>query len=298
MRFSTHGFTMAALLTDVVEPLVGPAEIRRTRHLSLSIWIPAVILALMVAACFLGPFVFPVPNPNGGLESQALLAPFSPGHILGTDDLGNDILSRCLYGGRVSIEVGLGAVGLGLLFGTPLGMLAGYRGGTTDSLIMRFLDMFLAFPALVLALAVASYLGPNERDVIFAIGFFTVPAYARLARAATLRLGEQGFIAGAKMIGQRGRRIITHHVLPNVLPNLMTFGLLTVAIAIVVEATLDYLGAGVRPPQPSWGSLLATGQQYLSLAPWIALVPSCFLFVTVTSLNLLGDALRARLDAR
>jgi peptide/nickel transport system permease protein len=177
-------------------------------------------------------------------------------------------------------------------------MLAGYRGGTTDSLIMRFLDMFLAFPALVLALAVASYLGPNERDVIFAIGFFTVPAYARLARAATLRLGEQGFIAGAKLIGQRGRKIITHHVLPNVLPNLMTFGLLTIAIAIVVEATLDYLGAGVRPPQPSWGSLIATGQQYLSLASWIALVPSCFLFITVTSLNLLGDALRARLDAR
>jgi peptide/nickel transport system permease protein len=289
---------MAALLTDVAPPLVATVTLRRRRHVTWSIWIPAIILAFMVAACFIGPLIFHVPNPNGGLESQSLLAPFSRGHILGTDDLGNDILSRCLYGGRVSIEVGLGAVGLGLVLGTPLGMLAGYRGGVTDSLIMRFLDMFLAFPALVLALAVASYLGPNERDVIFAIGFFTVPAYARLARAATLRLGDQGFIAGAKMIGQRGRKVITHHVLPNVLPNLMTFGLLTIAIAIVVEATLDYLGAGVRPPQPSWGSLIATGQQYLSLAPWIALAPSCFLFVTVTALNLLGDALRARLDAR
>jgi peptide/nickel transport system permease protein len=277
---------MAALLTDVAPPLVAPVTRRRRRHVTWSIWIPAIILAFMVAACFIGPLIFHVPNPNGGLESQSLLAPFSRGHILGTDDLGNDILSRCLYGGRVSIEVGLGAVGLGLVR------------GVTDSLIMRFLDMFLAFPALVLALAVASYLGPNERDVIFAIGFFTVPAYARLARAATLRLGDQGFIAGAKMIGQRGRKVITHHVLPNVLPNLMTFGLLTIAIAIVVEATLDYLGAGVRPPQPSWGSLIATGQQYLSLAPWIALAPSCFLFVTVTALNLLGDALRARLDAR
>lgn len=261
------------------------------------IWGPAAVLVLMALACFFLPKLGTVPGPNAGSLSQARLPPLTAGHLLGTDDLGNDILSRCLYGGRVSIEVGLSSVGLGLLVGGAVGMWAGYVGGVIDTLVMRVLDMFLAFPSLVLAIAVATYLGPSERDVIFAIAFFTVPAFARLARASTLRVREQGYVLGARLIGQKERRILVGHVVPNVLPSLVTFALLTVALAMIIEAALDFLGVGVRAPTPSWGSIIASGDSDLSSAPWIVIMPAAFLFVTVMALNLLGDALRSRWEA-
>lgn len=261
---------------------------------SLGIWIPTAVLVVMIGACFLGPVIFNIPGPNVGDISQARLSPLTPGHLLGTDDLGNDVLSRCLYGGRVSMVVGFFSVALGLVVGGTLGMFAGYKGRAADAVITRVLDMFLAFPSLVLAIAVATYLGPSERNVIFAIAFFTVPAFARLARANTLRLRNQDFMVASSLIGQRDRRIISGHVVPNVLPSLVTFGLLTVAVAMIIEAALDYLGVGVRPPAPSWGSMIAAGQSDLSNAPWIVFAPACFLFVTVAFVNLLGDAVRAR----
>jgi peptide/nickel transport system permease protein len=258
------------------------------------VWVPAGVLLLMILACFVLPEVANIAGPNAGALGQARLPPLSAGHLLGTDDLGNDILSRCLYGGRISIEVGLSSVGLGLLVGGGVGMWAGYKGGVTDTLVMRVLDMFLAFPALVLAIAVATYLGPSERDVIFAIAFFTVPAFARLARASTLRVREQGYVMGARLIGQKERRILIGHIVPNVLPSLVTFALLTVALAMIIEAALDFLGVGVRAPTPTWGSIISSGDSDLSSAPWIVIMPAAFLFVTVMSLNLLGDALRSR----
>lgn len=261
---------------------------------SLGIWIPTAVLVVMIGACFLGPVILNIPGPNVGDIGQARLSPLTPGHLLGTDDLGNDVLSRCLYGGRVSMVVGFFSVALGLVVGGTLGMFAGYKGRAADAVITRVLDMFLAFPSLVLAIAVATYLGPSERNVIFAIAFFTVPAFARLARANTLRLRNQDFMVASSLIGQRDRRIISGHVVPNVLPSLVTFGLLTVAVAMIIEAALDYLGVGVRPPAPSWGSMIAAGQSDLSNAPWIVFAPACFLFVTVAFVNLLGDAVRAR----
>lgn len=264
---------------------------------SLGIWIPVAVLILIIGACFLGPILFNVANPNVGQISQARMPPLTAGHLLGTDALGDDVLSRTLHGGRVSVVVGLGSVALGLVVGGVVGMFAGYRGGITDAVITRVLDMFLAFPSLVLAIAVATYLGPSERNVIFAIAFFTVPAFARLARANTLRLRNLDFMVAADLIGQRERRIIFGHVVPNVLPSLVTFGLLSVAVAMILEAALDYLGVGVRPPQPSWGAMIAAGQTDLQAAPWIVFVPGAFLFVTAASLNLLGDAVRARWDS-
>jgi len=283
--------TLASELVSTEEP---PRRLSRRWRYSLRLWIPLTGLVLMLAACFLAPLVLHIDPPNGGLLTQAWLPPFSAGHLLGTDGLGNDVLSRCLYGGRVSFEVGFSSIGLGLIVGGTLGMVAGIKRGIVDVVIMRVLDIILAFPSLVLAMAVASYLGPNERDVIFAIAFFTIPAFARLARANTLRIRNQLFVVASRLSGQKDRRIISGHVVPHVLPRLLTFGLLTVGIAMIIEAALDFLGVGVRPPQPSWGAMMAAGQPNLSNAPWILFAPACFLFLTVVCINLLGDELRAR----
>jgi peptide/nickel transport system permease protein len=264
------------------------------RRLSLDVAIPAAILALIAGACFLGPLVLPIPRPVGGNILSANLPPFSPGHPLGTNPVGNDILSQILYGGRVSFEVGLGTNLIGLVVGGLLGTVAAYRGGLLDAVIMRVLDVLIAFPSLVLALAIAEGLGPGELNVIWALSFFTVPAFARIARAATLRLREQTFMLAAQLVGTRSWRMLLRHIAPNVLPQLVTFGLLGVGVAIILEGALSFLGLGVRPPNPSWGNMIALGQQTLTAQPQLVLIPSIFVFVTVLALNLLGDALRVR----
>jgi len=256
--------------------------------------LPAAGLILMTLACFVAPFVFPIAGPNAGNLSYSNILPLSPGHIFGTDPLGNDVLSRVLYGGRVSIEVGLGSCFLGFTLGGLLGIFAGFKGGAIEVVIMRILDMFLAFPALVLAITIATYLGASELHVIWAISFFSVPGFARLARAHTLRLREQVFVVSSKLSGQRDRTILLRHIAPNVIPNLVTFSFLFIGIAIVVEAGLSFLGLGVPPPQPSWGNMISVGQSYLASNPDLVLIPAAFLFFTVMCLNLLGDALRAR----
>jgi peptide/nickel transport system permease protein len=159
---------------------------------------------------------------------------------------------------------------------------------------MRILDMLLAFPPLVLALVLVSYLGPSEMHVIWAISFFSIPAFARLARAATLRLRELNFVVASRLSGIRDWRVLVTHIAPNVIPQLMTFSFLGVAVAIVVEAALSFLGLGVPPPGPSWGNMISVGENYLASDPYLIIIPSAFLFATVLSLNLLGDAIRAR----
>jgi peptide/nickel transport system permease protein len=203
-------------------------------------------------------------------------------------------MSRILYGGRTSIEVGLGVNAIGIVAGGLIGMFAGFRRGVLDSVIMRVLDVMLAFPALILTIVIATYLGASELNVIWAISFFSIPAYARLARAVTLKMREQVYIDAARMSGRSDRAILLRHIAPNVLPQLGTYSLLQVGIVVMIEATLSFLGAGVGPSQASWGTMIATGQTYLSTNPSLVLVPSAFLFVTVVSLNLLGDGLRSR----
>jgi peptide/nickel transport system permease protein len=285
------GFSTAPILVGIDDD--APSRFRALTK-SLELWLPFGVLIFIIVMCFIWPEIFHLRNPSRGNLAQANIPPFSPHYILGTDTLGNDEMSEIFYGGRVSLEVGFGSVALGLLIGGLLGVLAGYRGGLIEAIVMRILDMFLAFPSLVLALTIATYLGPSEIHVIWAISFFSVPAFARLARAGTLRLREQPFVVASKLSGSRDWRILIRHIAPNIFPQLLTFSLLGVAVSIIVEATLDFLGLGVPAPHPSWGRMIANGQTFLSTSPYLVLVPSAFLFLTVASLNLTGDALRAR----
>lgn len=285
------------LATGAAVP-AGVPDQRQRRAYSPDILIPSAILVLIVGGCFLWPLVYPVPPPVGGSILSAGLPPFSPGHILGTDPVGNDILSRILYGGRVSIEVGLAVSLIGLVIGGILGSVAAYSGGIVDTVVMRVLDVLIAFPALVLAVAIAEGLGPSELHVIWALSFFSVPAFARIARAGTLRLHGQTFMLAARLSGTRAWRILLRHVTPNVLPQLVTFGLLGAGVIIILEGALSFLGLGIPDPAPSWGNMIALGQGTLSAQPVLVLIPSLFLLATVLSLNLLGDALRKRWGVR
>jgi peptide/nickel transport system permease protein len=285
------------LATGAAVP-VGVRDQRRRRALSPDILVPSAILILIVGGCFVWPLVYPVPPPIGGSILSAGLPPFSPGHILGTDPVGNDILSRILYGGRVSIEVGLAVTLIGLVIGGTLGTVAAYSGGIVDTVVMRVLDVLIAFPALVLAVAIAEGLGPSEPHVIWALSFFSIPAFARVARAGTLRLHGQTFMLAARLSGTRARRILLRHVTPNVMPQLITFGLLGAGVIIILEGALSFLGLGIPDPAPSWGNMIALGQGTLSAQPILVLIPSLFLLATVLSLNLLGDALRKRWGVR
>ena len=260
----------------------APAR-RKTRGKAspLRIWLPLDFLVLLAAACFIWPQIYPVPKPVGGSILEAGLPPLSPGHILGTDPNGNDVLSRILYGGQVSFEVGFSVTVIGLVVGGLLGVAAGYWRGPADATISRLLDVLIAFPALVLALAIAEGLGPSELHVIWA-----------------LAIREQTYMLAARLSGSRGRHIILRHVIPNFMPQLMTFALLGFGIAIILEGALSFLGLGIPLPEPSWGSMIAQGQQVLSATPEQALIPSAFLFATVVSLNVLGDALRERWGVR
>jgi peptide/nickel transport system permease protein len=249
---------------------------------------------VIVVGCFAGPALLHIAGPNVSSLADAFKRPGAAGHILGTDEIGDDVLSRCLFGGRISLEVGTASVALGALVGGTVGVISAFKGGVIELVIMRILDMLLAFPSLVLALVVASYLGPKEQNVIFAIAFFTVPANARIVRSVTLRLKEQDYMAAAVFSGRSDSAIMLRHVAPNAVAPLITFGLIGVAISMLLEATLSYLGLGIPIPQPSWGNMIANGQPYLPIDPALVLVPACFLFVTVLAFNVLGDALRAR----
>ena len=294
---------MSAQLPDLLvpaEPAVASRARRRARGRvsSLRIWLPAGFLILLVAACFIWPQIYPVPKPVGGSVLDAGLPPLSPGHIFGTDPVGNDIFSRILHGGQVSFEVGLSVTAIGLAIGGLLGVAAAYWGGAADTAISRVLDVFIAFPALVLALAIAEGLGPSELHVIWALAFFSIPAFGRIARGAALALREQTFMLAARLSGTKRWRIIARHVIPNIAPQLMTFSLLGTGVAMILEGALSFLGLGIMLPEPSWGSMIAYGQQTISASPDLVLIPSAFLFATVVSLNVLSDALRERWGVR
>jgi peptide/nickel transport system permease protein len=293
---------MSAPLPDLLAP-AGRAKAASARAWrgswtrALRIWIPAGFLILLLAACFIWPRIYPVPKPVGGSVLNAGLPPLSPGHIFGTDPVGNDVFSRILYGGQISFEVGLAVTAIGLVVGGTLGMAAGYWGGAADTVISRVLDVLIAFPALVLALAIAEGLGPSEVHVIWALAVFSIPATGRIARGATIALRDQTFMLAARLSGTRGRRVIARHVVPNIMPQLMTFSLLGIGVIIILEGALSFLGLGIPLPEASWGSMIAQGQQSLSASPDLVLIPSAFLFATVLALNLLSDALRERWSA-
>ena len=224
----------------------------RWRRWNLGTWIPAGMVAFILLACFLGPIVLGLPKPTGGDVLESYLPALSPGHLLGTDPNGNDILSRLLNGGRASLFIATAVNLLGLVVGGTLGALSGYVGGVVDTSIMRVLDVLIAFPSLVLTLAVAQALGPSITNTILALAFFSIPAFARVARSAVLRLREMPFMAAAKICGTSTWRMLFRHLAPNIAPQLITFGMLGMGIVIIIEGALSFLGLGV-PPQPQLG---------------------------------------------
>ena len=263
-----------------------------------SVAIPGAVFLLIVIGCFLGPQLFNLPSPNAGSLGDTLKPLGTPGHLLGTNELGNDELSRLLYGGRVSIIVGIGATAISLLVGTLLGMSACYFGGFYEKVVMRLFDTLLAFPSLILAMTIADYLGPSLRNTVLAISLFGISQFGRLAWSQTLRIRNRDFVVAPRADGAGGRRIIFGHILPNVLPPLFGLALFSVSTAMMIEAGLSYLGLGIAQPNPSWGNMISDGQQYLYNAPRLVIIPCLALVITVVSLNLVADAIRRRQEAR
>jgi len=225
--------------------------------------------------------------------------PVSAAHWLGTDDLGRDMLSRTLWGARVSLAVGLISVSIGLTSGLLLGLLAGWRGGVTDLLVMRGIDALLAFPGLLLAIAITSALGPNLRNAMVAIGIVAIPLYTRLTRSQVLQARSREYIEAARALGMSDLRIVFRHLLPNIVNPLIVQASLSIAFAILAEASLSFLGLGVQPPTPTWGSDINHARAYLSNGYWwMSVAPGVAILITVLSFNFLGDSVRDLLDPR
>lgn len=224
--------------------------------------------------------------------------PGAAGHLLGTDAAGRDILARLIFGTRISLQVGIVAVGIATTIGTTVGLIAGYRGGAIDNVLMRTVDVFLAFPVIVLAIAIIAVLGPSLVNVIVALGLVAWTTYARVVRGQVLVLREQDFVQAARAMGTSDGRIIMRHILPNALAPIIVLATLGMATAIIAEAALSFLGLGVQPPTPSWGTMLNEGRAFLRTAPHISTFPGLAIMLTVLGFNFLGDGLRDALDPR
>lgn len=260
-----------------------------------------VVGLVFVGALFLIALVSPIISPQDPIATapdNAYLPPLSPGHVLGTDELGRDQISRVLWGARVSLPVALVAVAVGLVGGGLLGLVSGYAGGLTDLLLMRVVDALLAFPALILAIALVAALGPSLRNAMIAIGIVAVPVYARLVRAVVLQLKQMEFVMATRSLGASPIRLIVRHLIPNLMNPILVQVSLSAGFAILAEAVLSFLGLGAQPPTPDWGQMITTGRTFLPNDPWLAIVPGIAISITVYSFNLLGDSLRDALDPR
>jgi peptide/nickel transport system permease protein len=262
---------------------------------------PAARIGLaIVVLCVLVAILAPLIAPHDPVEifSGQTRKPPSLRFLFGTDEVGRDILSRVMYGSRVSMRVGLISVGIAAVCGTALGLLAGYAGGWIDAIFMRIVDVLLAFPGILLAIAIVAVLGPGIDNVMIAVGIEAIPAYARTVRGSTLTVREHDFVLAARASGARGTRIVLVHILPNVFAPILVLATLGVGLAILTAASLSFIGLGAQPPTPEWGSMLATGRTYLRESAWIAAFPGLAIVVLVLALNLLGDGLREALDVR
>lgn len=227
-----------------------------------------------------------------------VLAPPSWKHPFGTDDIGRDILSRVIYGSRISLQAGLFTVAVALTLGLPLGLAAGFQGGRVDTLIMRGIEVILSFPTLVLALGITAILGPRLIHALFAIGIVFVPHFARLIRGQVLSVKENDYVTAARALGASDARVIRLHILPNCLAPVLVQSSFSISFGILIEAALSFLGLGTQPPTPSWGIMLSMGRGYLEQAPWLGTFPGLAIFLTVLGFNLLGDGIRDVLDPR
>src|SRR6201992_2418969 len=255
-----------------------------------------VVIATFIVLALLAPVVAPY-DPVATSWSLVRKPP-SALHWFGTDDLGRDILSRVIYGARASLMAGAISVGIALGIGVPFGLLSGYRGGFIDALISRITDAMLACPFLILAIALAAFLGPSLGNAMIAIGVTATPIFIRLTRGQVMSVKVEDYVEAARAMGNPRWRIALFHILPNIMPALLVPATLSIAAAIIAEAALSFLGLGQQPPLPSWGSMLNAAQRFLTNAPWIAIWPGLAIFLVVLSLNLVGDGLRDALDPR
>lgn len=253
-----------------------------------------VVILLFILLALFAPLIAPY-DPVKTSWALVRKAP-SAAHWFGTDDLGRDVLARVIYGARASLAAGAVSVGIALAIGVPLGLLSGYVGGALDALISRMTDAMLACPFLILAIALAAFLGPSLANAMIAIGISTTPIFVRLTRGQTMNVKVEEYIEAARSVGDTDLRIALGHILPNILPPLLVQATLSIAAAIIAEAALSFLGLGQQPPDPSWGSMLNAAQRFLTNAPWMAIWPGLAIFLVVLSLNLLGDGLRDALD--
>lgn len=268
---------------------------RRLKHNKAAMFGLAVILILIFAAVF-ADFIAPY-----GYDDQNLKERFqTPNgqHWLGTDNFGRDIFSRIIYGAQVSLKVGLLAVGIAMLSGGALGAIAGFYGGKLDNVIMRFIDILLAIPSILLAISIVAALGPELRNVMIAVGVGSIPSYARIVRASVLSIRDQEFIEAARAVGANDTRLILKHIIPNSLAPLIVQSTIGVAGAILSAAGLGFIGLGIQPPLAEWGAMLNSGRQYIRDYPHMTAFPGLAIMITIFALNLLGDGLRDALDPR
>ena len=263
---------------------------RRGAMLGLAIVVIFVLIALFA------PLIAPQ-DPLQTSWSAVRKAP-SAQYLFGTDEIGRDVLSRVIWGARASLLAGLVSVSIAMALGVPIGLLAGYMGGWVDGTISRFTDAILAVPFLILAIALAAFLGPSLTNAMIAIGVSATPIFIRLTRGQVLSVKVEDFVEAARAVGNPHWRIALRHILPNILPPLIVQATLAIASAIIAEASLSFLGLGQQPPAPSWGSMLNTAKNYVDNAPWMAVWPGVSIFLLVLSFNLLGDGLRDALDPR
>ena len=269
------------------------SKLKRNKTAIFGLVIVIIMFLLVLFAKVLSPY-----DPNALALGSTYLKPFSEGHMFGTDEFGRDLLSRIIYGSRISILVAIGATAIGGAIGILLGLFSGYMGGIADSIIMRVMDGMMAFPFVLLSIILMTILGSGVFNVILAIGIANIPSFARIVRGQVLIVKNEEYCNAVRVIGASGPRLLFNHILPNVLSPIIVYATLNVAGAIISEAALSFLGLGITPPTSSWGNILRAGKDSLNTAPHIATISGFFILITVLGFNLLGDGIRDVLDPK
>ena len=259
-------------------------------------WVGLVLLVIITAIAILAPVLAPY-NP---VEQHIIhrLQPSSGEYLLGTDHFGRDILSRIIWGARISLTVGVFSIVLGMIIGGAFGLVAGYKGGTVDNIIMRVMDVFMSFPTLIMGLLIVAVLGASLINLIVAIALTVAPRFARIARAPTVVIKERDFVEAGRAMGFSDVRIMVVHILPNIIGEILVMASLWIATAVRIEASLSFIGLGVKPPTPTWGGMIREGFEFILDAPWLSVYPGAVILIVVFAFNMLGDGLRDALDPK
>jgi peptide/nickel transport system permease protein len=272
------------------------ADLIRVFNANKTSWV-GLVMILAVAAAAIGAPLLTAHDPTSQDVARQLATP-SPEHLFGTDEYGRDIWARILYGARYSLGIGLAATLIAMVIGSAIGLLAGYYGGLFDDLIMQVMDVLLAFPALILGLIVVAMLGPSATNITLAIALTSIPPFARIARAPTISLKERNFVEACRSLGYSDLRIMGRHILPNIAAEILVMASLWLANAIRTEASLAFIGLGIKPPTPSWGGMIRSGFENILDSAWLVVVPSMAILLVIFALNLLGDGLRDAVDPK